>query len=174
MKGFIKCAVAAFAVLILISGGAFAQASAAAKADVEKTVREFVAAYGGGPATLEKYFSYYADDMTVMYAPGRWTKQAYYSFWKPLNDRGGGVAKSAVEDLEVQLSPSNDVAIATFAMPVTRRGEITANQTRDVVWNMSTTWYKQPDGRWLVKSVSFFTRTPPAAPAPAAAPATRQ
>lgn len=173
MKFLMKCAVAAFAVLTLISGGALAQASAAAKADVEKTVREFVAAYGGGPATLEKYFSYYADDMTVMYAPGRRTKQGYYDFWKPLNDRGGGVTTAAVEDLQIQIGPSNDVAVATFLMPVTRRGELTPNQTRDTTWNMSTTWFKQPDGRWIVKSIAYFTRTPPAAPAPAAAPATR-
>lgn len=166
MKSLINAAVAAFTILILTAGSAFAQASTA-KADVEKTVREFVAAYSGGPATLEKYFTYYADDMTVMRGTGRWTKQGYYTFWKGFNEQGNGTAKASVEDLQVQMSPSNDAAVATFLMPVTPRGQ---GAQQDITWNMSTTWFKQPDGRWLVKSIAFFLRTPPAAPA--AAPAT--
>lgn len=145
----------------LASGTAFAQASNA-KAEVERAVTDFVAAYGGGAAMLEKYFGYYADDMSVMQPAGRWSKQAYYTMWKDTTTKGNGTASASIKDLVVQISPGNDVGIATFQMPTVYNSP--QGPRPPVTWNLSTTWFKQ-GGTWTIKSVTFYQNAaPPAAP----------
>ena len=125
-------------------------------------VNGIVAAYGGGPATLEKYFSYYADDMSVLHQSGRWSKDSYYKMWSALNARGGGVASAKIEDLQVQVSPLGDAAITTYEMPVIERfpgGVMPAGESPNVTWNMSEVWYKVK-GKWVVKSLSFSRLAP--------------
>jgi ketosteroid isomerase-like protein len=151
----------------LFSGAVFAQPAAGTGTQVERVTRQWIAAYAGGPATLDKYFSYYADDLTILIAPGRWTKAEYYKFWKQVNADGGGTAAAAVNDLRVQVSATGDAAAVTFQMPVTRRGSLAAGLDREVVWNMAAVWFKQPDGRWLIKSIAYFPVAPWAAPSTA-------
>lgn len=171
MKFIAKLAIAAFAVVAMASS-AFAQANSAAQAEVTKAVQDLVAAYGGGPATLDTYFSFYADDITMVRAQGRQTKQEYMGRWRQLNAAGGGVASASVRDLQVQML-GDRAAATTFQMPVTRRGPLQPGQDRDIVWLMSGTWVKQPDNKWQVKSLTYMIQTPATQPAGGAAPAAR-
>jgi ketosteroid isomerase-like protein len=137
----------------------------AEKAAVDKAVHEIVAAYGEGPASLEKYFSYYADDMTILKGTGRWTKQDYYNLWKDLNNKGGGVTTAEIQDLTIQvLSPT--VAVTTYMMPVTVRypnNVVPEGKPATIMWEISDTWAKQADGRWVVKSLTYMQQTRPKA-----------
>jgi len=161
--------------LMLASPVANAAQNAKAQAEVDKAVHEIVAAYGEGPAGLEKYFTYYADDMTVYRSNGRWTKADYYKLWSDLNGKGGGVSSAEIRDLQIQISPAGDAAVTTYEMPVTRRGQLQPGQDPNVVWYMSEVWFKEK-GKWLVSSLFFVdsalakraaAATAAAAPAPA-------
>lgn len=149
--------------IALVIGAAFAQqANTTAEKEVTAAVQGIVAAYAGGAPTLEKYFSYYADDMSVLHQRGRWSKDSYYKMWSALNARGGGVAAAKIEDLQVQVSPLGDAAVTTYEMPVTERfpgGVVPAGESPNVTWNMSEVWYKIK-GKWVVKSLSFSMLTP--------------
>ena len=148
--------------MIYISSASAQQTNKAAEEEVTAAVEGIVAAYGGGPATLEKYFSYYADDMSVLHERGRWSKDSYYKMWSALNARGGGVASAKVEDLQVQVSPLGDAAVTTYEMPVIERfpgGVVPAGESPNVTWNMSEVWYKV-SGKWVVKSLSFSRLAP--------------
>lgn len=142
---------------------AFAQHNGtAAEKEVTAAVKGIVAAYSGGPASLEKYFSYYADDMSVIYQRGRWSKDSYYKMWSALNASGGGVASAEIEDLQVQVSPLGDAAVTTYEMPVVRRfpgGVVPAGESSNVTYNMTDVWYKVK-GKWVVKSLSFSRLVP--------------
>lgn len=148
---------------VIYIGSAFAQQThKAAEQEVTAAVQAIVAAYGGGPATLEKYFSYYADDMSVLHQRGRWSKDSYYKMWSALNAKGGGVASARIEDLQVQVSPLGDAAVTTYEMPVTEKfpgGVVPAGESANVTWNMSEVWYKVK-GKWVVKSLSFSMLAP--------------
>jgi ketosteroid isomerase-like protein len=140
--------------------------SKTAEQEVDKAVHEIVAAYGAGEPMLENYFSYYADDISIIRgASGRWDKASYHQYWKDLNAQGGGVATAAIEDLRIQMSPSGDAAVTTYRMPVIRRfpgGVAPPGQdpNPNIAWNMSEVWFKD-HGRWTVKSLMYVMAKPP-------------
>jgi ketosteroid isomerase-like protein len=149
--------------LTLMSSSTNAQQNKKAEAEVDKAVHEIVAAYGGGPATLEKYFSYYSDDMTVFRgATGRWSKQGYYATWTDLNQKGRGVTSADIKDLQIQVSPSGDAAVTTYLMPVTQRfpgGVVPQGTDPNITWVMSETWFKL-SGKWIVTSLTYIRWNP--------------
>jgi ketosteroid isomerase-like protein len=155
-------AVAAGAMALAIGAGATSVLAAAPpEQEVRQAVQEIVAAYA--TPDVDKYFSYYADDMTIFRGPrGRWTKQDYYTGWKSTVEGGGGVAAARVEDLRVQMSPSEDAAVTTYVMPVTSRypsGSPPAGQASNTAYNMTEVWHKR-NGRWQVVHLYFTTATP--------------
>jgi len=136
------------------------------EAEVNKAVHDMVAAYGGGQAMLESYFSFYADDVTIIRgASGRWDKAGYYTHWKEVNAQNGGVAAAEVQDLRIQVSPSGDAAVTTFLMPVTRKfpgGVVPPGQDANpnITWNMSEVWFRE-SGKWKVKSLTYVMAKSP-------------
>ena len=112
----------AVCLIAIVSSAAVARVSAQppkAEQEVRDAVKQIVAAYAAND--VEKYFSFYAQDMTVLRATGRWTHQGYHERWKQIVGSGGGVASADVVDLQVQMSPSGDSAVASYQMPVKPR-----------------------------------------------------
>jgi ketosteroid isomerase-like protein len=128
-----------------------------------------VSAQQGGPATeirdlthavntayaandLDKYFSYYADDLTQWWPSGRVSLASYRESWTTFVKSGGRVEAAAVSDLEVQINPSGDTAIATYKLKVRTRspkGEVREeeNQETDV-------WFRR-NGQWQIVHLHY-------------------
>lgn len=101
---------------------------------------------------LDKYFSYYADDLTQWWPSGRVSFASYRESWSKFVKSGGRVEAADVSDLEVQLSPSGDTAIATYQLKVRTRspkGDVTdeENQETDV-------WFRR-GGRWTIVHLHY-------------------
>ena len=60
-----------FAVALAMTSAAMGQQRGSAEQQVADGVRQLVTAYGAND--LEKYFTIYAKDMTILRATGRWT-----------------------------------------------------------------------------------------------------
>jgi ketosteroid isomerase-like protein len=149
-----KLALTAIALLIGAGHATAADNHAQIKAreEVERSVHEMVAAYANNE--VDKYFSYYGDDLLVCCNQGEpWSKQAYYSYWKQAVGKGGGMAKAEVTRLEIRASQDGHTAVVFFQMPSVRRMPA-AGQDPNVTFNMTETWMKD-GGRWHVKGIAF-------------------
>ena len=79
--------------------------------EVVEAVRQFVAAYAS--TDVEKYFSFYAKDITIIRVTGRFDRENYYQLWK--TRVAEGVENTATfEDLQIQVLPGGETAVATF------------------------------------------------------------
>ena len=131
----------------------------AAIAEVQAALHDCVAAYS---TDLERYFSYYADDMlmSVPDAGITMTKQDYHDYWKQHEAAGFGAAGSRIEDLKIWISPSGDAAGAYFAEPtVLRFPEGHEDFAKGITHSYLTTatLFKR-DGEWKIVTLSVVTR----------------
>jgi ketosteroid isomerase-like protein len=153
-----KISVTAAALIASVHATADTSAQSKARRDVDRSVHEIVVSYEKND--LDKYFSYYDDNMLICCLRGEpWSKQAYYELWKQLIANGGGVAKAEVTNLEIRISPSADAAIAFYQMPVVRRMPA-AGQDPNVTYNMTEVWMKSA-GKWHVEGLAFSVAGPP-------------
>ena len=118
--------------------------------DIRELTHAVNAAYAAND--LDKYFSYYADDLTQWWPSGRVSLASYRESWTKFVKSGGRVEAADVSDLEVQLGPSGDTAIATYRLTVRTRspkGEVSTeeNQETDV-------WFRR-DGRWRIVHLHY-------------------
>jgi ketosteroid isomerase-like protein len=155
----ILCAVLAGVGVIALLIQSPLAAESTAEAQVTSAVHETVKAYNDND--YEKYFSMFADDITIFRAArGRWTKKEYHDGWKAAIERGGGVASAGVEDLRVQMSPAEDSAVATYLMPVKSRfpgGVVPAGRNENIVYNMTEVWYRR-EGKWIMVHMYWTVR----------------
>jgi ketosteroid isomerase-like protein len=140
------------AALLLIPLGAFAQAPAAAAA--EKEVRAFIAAYNAayGRNDLDAYFRSFAPDLTQWFPSGRVDLPSYQASWRKYIGSGNRLDGVEVRDLQVQIGPSSDTAVATYILRVTTRtakGEVSTedNQETDVLFKRN--------GQWTIVHVNY-------------------
>lgn len=148
---------------------------AATAAEVEAAARKLVDLYIAND--VEAYFGMMSDNSTMWAGsnsnPARTTKQGYYTSWKALIGRGGGISKGSLTDVKVQMTPANDAAIVTGILSVTQRvptGD--TNPPRDIVYKITQVWFQEAGG--LKLHHYFWSSVLPPAPgaaAPAAAPA---
>jgi ketosteroid isomerase-like protein len=135
-------------------------AQATAAKEVEAAARDVVDAYATNDH--KRYFGRMADDISI-WSGGRQdrvTKKGYMDSWVANIEKGGGIAKGAIQDLRVQVSPSGDAGIATFYMPVTSRVPPgSANPARDIHYNITHVWFKR-NGRWEMTHYYWSTWTP--------------
>ena len=124
---------------------ALAQTPAAASA--EKEVRAVIADYNAayGRNDLEAYFKAFAPDLTQWFPSGRVNKATYQADWTKYIGAGNRLERVEVRDLQVQVSPSGDAAIATYILRVTTRsvkGPVTTedNQETDVLFKRGGAW----------------------------------
>jgi len=138
------------ALLFAVSASAYGQ-------DAETTIRQasldFNLAYENDE--LEKYFGYYADDVTIWLTEGRVSLEDYKKEWYALIASGGGVEEARVSDLRVQVGPSGDTAVATYVADVTTR-DGNGDTASERAWETDI-WFKR-GGEWKIAHLHYTTR----------------
>ena len=87
----------------------------------------------------------FAPDLTQWFPQGRVDLPSYRASWTKYIAAGNRVERVEVRDLQVQLGPSADAAVATYVLRVTTRsakGEVTTedNQETDVLFKRAGAW----------------------------------
>jgi len=139
--------------LLLAAAGA-AQPTTAG--EIEKLVVAFNQAYERND--LERYFSYYADDVTQWFESGRAGLPDYKRSWYELIQGGGGIEKNALSDIRVQISPGGDAAVATYVVDVVTR-QADGKKTKERAFETDV-WYKR-DGKWKIVHLHYNSKEVP-------------
>ncbi len=126
-------------------------------AAVEKEIRDSVMKFNRTYAEndLDTYFSFYAEDATLLFGPGRTAVADYSKSWHELIAGGGGVEKNEITDIQVRVMPSGEVAIATYFGEVHTRsteGEVSKETAFE-----TDVWQKR-DGAWKIVSLQYTSR----------------
>lgn len=97
------------------------QAGAADTAPVEKQIaaaeRAMNAAYAAND--VDKYFSYYAEDMDAIFYGARTNYTDYRKSWTESVKAGNVVASLKMNDVKVQVLPGGTAAVASYQIEVT-------------------------------------------------------
>ena len=138
-------------VIVLMSFPALAENHGKENADLHAAIKAFDNAYATND--VEKYFSYYADGATVYFGgAGREDVAAYHKMWTGLMKAGGGVELNEMSDLQVQVMPGGNVAIATcFIDNRTRSPDGKTATTRA----FETDVWQKIDGKWMIISMHY-------------------
>ncbi len=159
-----------FAVLLVMLSGSslLAQSSAAVEQEVRNVIAQFATAYGAND--LDKYFSYYADDMTWWgpngnrnEADGNKPKANYQKTYPESVARSGGLAGGKVTDLRVQVSPQGDAAIASYRLDVVRKNpapDATPPRPANIAYEMTAALFKRGND-WKIVHFHYQTIPPP-------------
>src|SRR5215469_2247194 len=116
-------------------------------ASVEDQVRDFEqranAAYEAND--LPRYFSFYASDFSQFLPEGRSDLAAYKKEWSQYIGEGNRIKKVDLSDLQVQIGPSKDSAVASYLLHVRTKlkdRKITDedNQESDVLFKRNGEW----------------------------------
>ena len=128
--------------------------------DVENEVRQLVIEFNEAYQRndLDKYFTYYADDLTQWFETGRVSLEEYKTMWYGLIEGGGGVESNELSDIRVQVGPDGNTAVATYvATVVTRSAE--GERTKEQAWETDV-WFKR-GGRWQIVHLHYNSREAP-------------
>jgi ketosteroid isomerase-like protein len=139
--------------VVLLACVAFAATVSAqtdAAGDIRRLTADVNAAYARND--LEKYFSYYADDLTQWWPSGRVGLASYRDSWTKFVKSGGGIELAEVSDLQVQVDPSEDAAIATYLLRVRTRSA-TGKVSEEV--NQETDVWTKRGGRWQIVHLHY-------------------
>lgn len=136
--------------IALISLSVMADHHAADNDDLHAAIKAFDHAYATND--VEAYFSFFAEGATVYFSGARQDVNAYHEEWTELVEAGGGVEKNEMSDLQVQITPSGDVAIATsFIDNRTRYPEGTTVSVKA----FETDVWQKIDGEWRIISLHY-------------------
>lgn len=127
---------------------------------VEAEVRDFILQYNGYYAAndLDRYFASFDPGLTQWWPSGRVDLQTYDKMWRELVAKGGGTSKAVVSDLQIQVDPAGDAAVATYVLEVTPREKgqpaaaVERNQETDVLFKR--------DGQWKIVHVNYGPAKP--------------
>lgn len=136
--------------IMLMSFSAMAEHHGTKNAELHGAITAFDRAYATND--VETYFGLYADDATVYFGDGRVDMAAYHKMWTELMAAGGGVELNEMSDLQVQVMPGGDIAIATsFIDNRTRSPDGTTSTSRA----FETDVWQKIDGKWKVISLHY-------------------
>ena len=150
MKNLLACLVA-----VLISTSSMAEHHKSVEADVRAAVIGFNHAYATND--LDSYFGYYSDDVSMYYYGERQDIADYREEWHAMIDAGGGVEKNDASDVQVQVLPGDEVAIASYFVDNASRS--TDGET-SVVRAFETTVWQKIEGKWKVVNLHYTQITP--------------
>lgn len=125
----------------------FARQTSSQPATVEKEIRDLEAKINASYAAndLPAYFAAYASDFTQWLPEGRTDLAAYKKEWTEYIAAGNKVQSAEFTDMHVQVSPSQDAAVASYLLHVKTKladGKITEedNQETDVFFKRNGAW----------------------------------
>lgn len=138
--------------------------AAAAQQNAEDQVRSVEqktnAAYAAN--NLPVYFSNYASDFTGWFPEGRTNLPAYKKEWYAYIGAGNRIVSVKIEDMQVQVSPAKDAAVASYLLHVqekTKRG--VANE---LYHETDVLFHRQ--GAWKIVEVHYSPVPAPRGPRP--------
>jgi ketosteroid isomerase-like protein len=133
--------------LLLAIFALFARQSSSQPATVEKQIRDLEAKINASYAAndLPAYFAAYASDFTQWLPEGRTDLTTYKKDWTEYIAAGNKVQSAEFTDMHVQVSPSQDAAVASYLLHVKTKlanGKITEedNQETDVFFKRDSAW----------------------------------
>ena len=136
--------------ILFLSFSATAEQASEKNADLYAAIKAFDHAYATNE--VEKYFSFYADDATAYFGDGRVDIAAYHTMWIELMAAGGGVEINTMSDLQVQIMPSGDTAVATsFVDNRTRSPDGTKSTSKA----FETDVWQKVDGHWKIIGLHY-------------------
>jgi ketosteroid isomerase-like protein len=114
-----------------------------AESEIREVEQRVNAAYEAND--LPKYFSFYASDFSQFLPEGRSDLEAYKKEWTAYVGEGNRVQKVDISDLQIQLGPNKDTAVASYILHVRTKlkdGKITEedNQESDVLFKRNGEW----------------------------------
>jgi ketosteroid isomerase-like protein len=101
--------------------------------------------------------------MTILRATGRWTHPEYHERWKQVVGGGGGNLSAEAADLQVQMLPGGESAVATFQMPVKTRfpnAEAASGRSSQIIYYMTTVWARR-NSSWNIMHVHWSVQPEP-------------
>ena len=108
---------------LTLLGAAWSSVQAAAPNAVEREIahleQEVNEAYAAN--SLDRYFSYYADDVVAIFYNERWTLARYKEDWPKYIKAGNAVVSARLSDMIVRVSAAGDVAVASFQIDLRNR-----------------------------------------------------
>lgn len=130
---------------------------ARAEAEVREAVTRFNAAYLAND--MAAYWPFYDASLTQWWPEGRVDLEAYRGQWDKMLKDGGKVLENELSDLVVQVSPSGDAAVASYAVRVvTRQPDGTLSKERV---HETDVWFKR-GGVWRVVHLHYSPKPEPA------------
>jgi ketosteroid isomerase-like protein len=150
MKKLLICLAA-----VLITTSTMAEHHKSAEADVYAAVKAFNAAYASND--VEGYFDNYTDDATLYFYGARQIVADYHEEWTAMVDAGGAVEKNDISDVQVQVMPGDEVAVATYFVANATRspdGETAVARAFE-----SDVWQKIED-EWKIVSLHYTEIAP--------------
>ena len=150
MKTLLTCLVA-----LLMSTSSMAEHHKSVEADVLAAVKAFNHAYATND--LESYFGYYTDDVSLYFYGARQDIAAYHEEWNAMVDAGGAVEKNDVSDVQVQVLPGDEVAIASYFVDNASRS---ADGETTVVRAFESEVWQKIAGKWMIVSLHYTEIAP--------------
>lgn len=126
---------------LLAAAPVFAQNAA-----VEQEIRDIEAKYNAAYAAndLPAYFDFLAPDFSQWLPSGRTDKASYQASWTRFVTGGGKVLSVDLSDVQVNVSPSGDSAVASYLLKVKTQS---ARGTSEETNQETDVWFKR-DGVW--------------------------
>jgi len=139
--------------LVALAGAPAVLSSPQPGEQVRAAVIAFNAAYERND--LDEYFGFYAEDATLVFDTGRVALGAYRKDWYQLVADGGAVESNLISDINIQVSPAGDAAVATYQLQVRTRfadGSVANEHAYE-----TDVWFYSGE-RWQVVHVNYTTR----------------
>ncbi len=115
--------------------------------DAEKGINDAYAAND-----LPAYFSYYAPDLRALYPEGPTNLPDYVKSWTATIKSGAKMVGFSYRDMVVQVSPSQDAAVASYQATAQQRNADNAVTTEN--FNETDVWFKR-DGKWKIVEIHY-------------------
>ena len=141
--------------IALITLSAMAEHHGSENTDLHAAIKAFDDAYATND--VDTYFGFYADDATVYFYGARQDIAAYHEEWTAMMEAGGGVEMNEMSDLQVQVMPCGDVAIATSFVDNRTR---TPDGTTSTIRAFETDVWQKIDGKWKIISLHYSEIVP--------------
>jgi len=137
-------------VLAMMATSAFGDHHGGIVDEIKAAEKAFNGAYESND--YETYFGHYTEDATLFFFGARQKVSDYYDEWKAMIEAGGGVDKYEMSDIQVQVMPGNEVAIATYFIVGTSH---TPDGESATVNAFETDTWQKIDGAWKVVSLHY-------------------
>jgi ketosteroid isomerase-like protein len=124
--------------------------------EIRRLEKESNAAYAAND--LDKYFGYYADDLSAIFYDARTTLPEYRKFWTEyVRTAKQVIVSEKLTDMKIRIAPAGDTAIASYQVDLKSR--LAGNRITSEHAFETDIWFKR-DGVWKLVHVQYSLKTP--------------